>query len=342
MQKDSPVTLSNASIGSHFSDIVGDIHFGNETTTYIQNNTDDLILRIQKYLDLPDLGVHFRNLFSGWIEKLNMPGGVQHAAEIRYKFTQEEGKLLNAAKEKNDKLKIWLDRAEQKSAFYKCISRFYEQGGNGTFIFCITGNATDDCIEDVSEMLQRYYFNDIIKNSDNENLIEKRIYTEIYLLSSPEIQDTNKLILSELLGVSRLKKQDILIQELEEKHPNKHILALCKMCAWKEDILAEFFNFWLTSIKRNIESPLFLIVEFTDTDFERLNPFIEAKFKNTSVALLPKLGKVRSVDLDVFFAREVHIENEKRRYDSIFDRNSLTSQDAPIFYRETINKLQLK
>lgn len=346
MQNQNPEMIKNASIGSTFSDIGGNLQFGNNKTElhfHLTQNTSNVNLKeeIEKLLKNEGLTDNQQKSLLELIDSLNQSS--PNLAKILDTFQNIQGKIKQVNPEKNDKLKIWLDRAEQKSVFFQYISNFYEQGNNGTFIFCLAGNSENDRIEDASEMLQLYYFNDVIKNYDDKILLEKRVNQEINLRTNSAIREANKIILSGLSEKPSIFSQERLIEELEkENFKNKHIVARCKLCAWEEDFLAEFFNFWLYSINRDIEFPLFLIIEFSDNDFERLKPFIDAKFKNTTIALLPKLSKVISVDLDVFFARELCLKNEKLRYDSIFDRNSLTSKMTPLYYVEAITKLQLK
>lgn len=287
-------------------------------------------------MNKPDLEPRFHKLFSEWVDELKTPKGIQDVAVIRHKFTLEEGKLLDVAKTKNDKLKIWLDRYEQKEHFIKSLKQFGKHKQCGAFVFCVVGNSENDGIEDATEMLQLHYFNKAAVSS--ENVKEKRINDSVSIKTKEDAQSAYEDILRELLNLDLFSELDDFMEALQ----NKKVVTRCKIRSWEEDGLSEFFNMWLQNISREHPYHFVLLLEFSDDDFERLQQIIDSKFCNTLVAVLPKLDKVIAKDVHDFFATPLKLENQDLSYDTIFDRNSLTSKDTPLFYREAINKLQLK
>jgi len=329
MEGEGNKNVNSGSVSAGRDSIFGDQH------THNYSHADDLILRIQKYLDMPDIGLHFRKLFLEWMDELKVTGN-KHAPEIRHKFTQEEGKLLEVARSKNHKLKIWLDRYEQKEHFIKCLKQFGKYKQCGAFVFCIVGNSENDGIEDATEMLQLHYFNKAAV--DGENVKEKRINDSVSIKTKEDAQSAYEDILRELLNLDLFSELDDFMEALQ----NKKVVTRCKIRSWEEEGLSEFFNMWLQNISREHPYHFVLLFEFSDDDFEKLQQIIDTKFCNTLVAVLPKLDKVIANDVHDFFATPIKLENQDLSYDTIFDRNSLTSKDTPLYYREAINKLQLK
>lgn len=325
-------TYHKANLGD-ISDTKGNVHIGDNV---IEDNTHLLIKVIQNHLDNRDLGTDYRKKFQDWVDILLKPNGASFAKKILIDFANEEAVLKKVAKEKNHKLKIWLDRYEQKEHFIKSLKQFGKYKQFGAFVFCVVGNSENDGIEDATEMLQLHFFNEEQVNS--ECVKEKRIDKSVSIKTKEDALSAYEDILRDLLNLTSSSEPADFMDKLQ----NKNVVTRCKVRTWEENGLTSFFEKWLNEINRENKFPFLLILEFSVTDFERLEQLIDANFAKAMVSLLPKLSKVITEDLDEFYAKELQLENEKRRYDTIFDRNSLTSQDTPLFYQEAINKLQLK
>lgn len=340
MLNKNPEMIKNASIDSTYSDIGGNLQFGDNN--FFQRNADDLILRIQTYLNKSDFEPRFHKLFSEWVDELKTPKGIQDVAEIRHKFTLEEGKLLDVAKTKNDKLKIWLDRSPQRKEFKDKLINFCKPKEVCAFIFCISGQAEQDKIKDTSEMLQLYYFNEVMKNNSPEINKQIRINDPVYLKNDADAQGAFDTILRDLLKLDIYFDNVEIIKELEKKFQHQRIVVRCNVREWEKEGLSSFFELWQANIKRQNRYPFLLFMEFNDTDYEKLDLILKDQFCDTSVTLLPKLDKVIAQDVTDFYARTLILENQEQGYDDIFDRNSLRTLDTPLYYRDAINKLQLK
>lgn len=325
-------TYHKANLGDIY-DIDGNVHIGDNV---IEDNTHLLIKVIQNHLDNPHLSADYRKKFQDWVNILLKPNGANFAKKILFDFTNEEAVLKKVAKEKNHKLKIWLDRYEQKEHFIKSLKQFGKYKQCGAFVFCVVGNSENDGIEDATEMLQLHYFNKAAVSS--ENVKEKRINESVSIKTKEDAQSAYEDILRELLNLDLFSDLDDFMEALQ----NKKVVTRCKIRSWEEEGLSEFFNMWLQNISREHPYHFVLLFEFSDDDFERLQQIIDTKFCNTLVAVLPKLDKVIAKDVNDFYATPIKLENQDLSYDTIFDRNSLTSKDTPLYYREAINKLQLK
>ncbi|MFM9946973.1 MAG: hypothetical protein ACKV1O_03470 [Saprospiraceae bacterium] len=331
--------LTNANLGNIFG-VQGGVQLGNNTFNY--TNSDDLILAIQAYLDNRGLDQHYRALFSEWVTTLRKPEGVQRISEIRYKFVGEVAQLKKIQTQKNEKLKIWLDRSGQKTDYTECIKSFCKKEQIGAFVFCVVGNSDTDVIEDATEMLKLLHFNKLMQQGENSEIVkEKRVYDSFWIKTEADASNAYETIMRDVLNLNIFSERDDFVNLLNTEYQNKHIVARCKVRDWEEAGLSAFFDVWLREIKRENKYPFVLLFEFSDTDFERLKRLIETRFSDALVALLPKLAKVTDKDLDEFYGGELRLENTIR-YDEIFDRTSLTARDTPLFYRDAINKLKLK
>lgn len=319
-------------------------YYENQTNNFFTNDdSSDLIRRIDDWLIQaaslpPDVLVKLQN----WRETLLSLDGATQLKKIRHEFVNEEAKLKGVARDLNNQLKIWLNRSPQRKTFLDRLKKFCKPKEICPLIFCITGRATEDVIEDASEMLQCYYFNEVMRNDSAEINKQKRINESVYLQNASEAQAELENILRDLLDSSIDKDYEELLAVLNEQFKTHRIVTRCKVREWKPEGLKAFFKQWHADIIRENRFPFLLFLEFNEEDHEALSKILDQDFCEAPAVLLPALGMVEAHDVIDFFARVLMLDQRERSYREIFDDNSLKTQDTPLPYRDAKNKLQLK
>jgi len=330
--------LKNANLGN-VSQVGGDVQFGNNQ--YINDNSNDLLMLIREVLRRPLLAEAHRTQLMQWIEALEQPDGVSKLPGIRDELMKLKDQMNDLEVTQHKKLKIWLNRSQQRADFRRRMKAFREeQEVVPSLLFCLSGDAEMDGTEDAAAMLFDYHLTDLMRDGPNGQ--KHRINDPLTLINPADALYEFENILSEVVIGKVDDKQEALVQLLQEDaFRHKHLMARCRVRTWTDIGLKAFFNTWLEAFTRHRLCPFVLLMEFANPDCERLQLLVDTYFQGKQVAILPPLAEIEAQDLTDFYDRVLDLTGYTQ-YRDLFDEHSLTAADTPLRYRPAIHKLQLK
>jgi len=336
--------LKYANLGG-VSQVGGNVQFGNNQYNF--SNGNDLLMlmlmNIREVLRRPLLAEAHRTQLMEWIEALEQPDVVLNLDGIRDELMKLKDQMNDLEVTQHKKLKIWLNRSQQRADFRRRMKAFREeQEVVPSLLFCLSGDAEMDGTEDAAAMLFDNYLTNIMKVAGGRNVREHRINDPLTLINPADALYEFENILSEVVIGKVDDKQEALVQLLQEDaFRHKHLMARCRVRTWTDEGLKAFFNTWLQAFTRDRLCPFVLLLEFANPDCERLQLLVDTCFQGKQVAILPPLAEIEAQDLTDFYDRVLDLPGYSQ-YRDLFDEHSLTATDMPLRYRKAINKLQLK
>lgn len=317
------------------------VHIGDKQ--FINPNTQGILLAIEEILRRPKLPHKNRHDLENWVKQLNQPDAALFANEILHKFSKLRATLDNLDTQNHDKLKIWLNRHQQRQAFGGQLKAFCKKADKvSPFLFCVCGQAEEDGLADAAEMLLHHYLDDLMKVGHSPDFSRKGLVNDALILTDErQSVDACDTILRGVLDMDFFAERTDFLDALEHKHQQQHIIIRGRVRSWQEAGLLAFFQEWSAAFERHPRYPFVLLLEFSAADYDALDILLSHEFTDCSIALLPPLGEVEEQDVADFYDRPLKLPGYNR-YEDIFDRNSLTAADAPLRYRPAINKLKRK
>lgn len=325
----------------NFKDVDGNIQFG-DNNTYISNDVQPLYMAIQEVRRRSDLPQDACNSLDGFLQQLQQPDAASQRNRVLTEFHKLKAQLDHLQVETNKRLKIWLNRNDQRTKLKQCLKSFYQQKETiSPLVFCIAGDADQDGLEEATEMLWLHYSKDLMRLKAGF-VHAYRMRDSVSLTDAAMATDAFEDMLRDILDMGLFDERSELLQKLNApEFQNKHFVLRCRVRHSTKEGLSAFFSGCTQAFERTKNSPFLLLLEFDTTPFEDIQTLLGENFAGCSIALLPLLGKVKTQDVTQFFDRPLELPGY-RKYDDLFDRNSLTTADTPLRFRAAFNKLQLK
>ena len=338
LPKNSRVEKSNF---GNFDNVSGPIQFG-DNTTYVSNDVQPLYMAIQEVRRRMDMPPDACNRLDDFLRQLEQPDAAAQRNRILTEFHKLKAQLDHLQVKTNQRLKIWLNRNDQRTRLKQCLKSFCQNKRTITpLVFCIAGDADQDGLEEATEMLWLHYSKELMRLPTGF-AHSYRMRDSVSLTDAAIANDAFEDMLREVLDMSLFDERSELLQKLNSPDfQNKHFVLRCRVRHWTKEGLSAFFLACIQSFERTKNCPFLLLLEFDTTPFEDIHTLLEEDFEDCSIALLPLLEEIQAQDVTQFFDRSLELTGY-RKYDDLFDRNSLTIADTPLRFRAAFNKLQPK